>query len=91
LLPLIQGTVNNIENVGIPRALTGPIARGDLSTIIKHLDCLEQMAPELMKLYSWLGFYTAQIAAEKGTIDDSAMEEFQRVFRRELSRAVSAS
>jgi len=91
LLPLIQGTVNNIENVGIPRALTGPIARGDLTTIIKHLDCLEQMAPELMKLYSWLGFYTAQIAVEKGTIDDSAMEEFQRVFRRELSRAVSAS
>jgi len=91
LLPLIQGTVNNIQNVGIPRALTGPIARGDLSTILKHLDCLEEMAPELMKLYSWLGFYTTQIAVEKGTIDNSAMEEFQRVFRRELTRAVPAS
>lgn len=91
LLPLIQGTVNNIENIGIPTALTGPIARGDLSTILKHLDCLEEMAPELMKLYSWLGFYTARIAVEKGTIDIRAMEEFQRVFIRELSRAVSAS
>jgi len=49
------------------------------------------MAPELMKLYSWLGFYTTQIAVEKGTIDNSAMEEFQRVFRRELTRAVPAS
>jgi hypothetical protein len=49
------------------------------------------MAPELMKLYSWLGFYTTQIAMEKGTIDDFAMEEFQNVFRRELSRAESAS
>jgi predicted short-subunit dehydrogenase-like oxidoreductase (DUF2520 family) len=91
LLPLIQGTVNNIENIGIPRALTGPISRGDLSTIVKHLECLEEMAPELMKLYSWLGFYTTQIAMEKGTIDDFAMEEFQNVFRRELSRAESAS
>ena len=91
LLPLIQGTVNNIEDIGIPRALTGPIARGDLSTIVKHLDCLEEMAPELMKLYSWLGFYTTQIAMEKGTIDDFAMEEFQNLFRRELSRAESAS
>lgn len=91
LMPLIQGTVNNIENIGIPRALTGPIARGDLTTIIKHLDCLEEMAPELMKLYSWLGFYTTQIAVEKGTIDNRAMEEFQKVFIRELSRAVSAS
>lgn len=91
LLPLIQGTVNNIENIGIPRALTGPISRGDLSTIVKHLECLEEMAPELMKLYSWLGFYTTQIAMEKGTIDDFAMEEFQNVFSRELSRAESAS
>jgi len=91
LLPLIQGTVNNIENIGIPRALTGPISRGDLSTIVKHLECLEEMAPELMKMYSWLGFYTAQIAMEKGTIDDFAMEEFQNVFIRELSRSVSAS
>ena len=91
LLPLIHGTVNNIENIGIPRALTGPISRGDLNTIIKHLDCLEQMAPELMKLYSWLGFYTTQIAVEKGTIDHSVMEEFLNVFRKELSRSVSAS
>ena len=91
LLPLIQGKVNNIENIGIPRALTGPISRGDLSTIVKHLECLEEMAPELMKMYSWLGFYTAQIAVEKGTIDDFAMEEFQNVFIRELSRSVSAS
>ena len=71
--------------------MTGPISRGDLNTIIKHLDCLEQMAPELMKLYSWLGFYTTQIAVEKGTIDHSVMEEFLNVFRKELSRSVSAS
>jgi len=90
LMPLIQGTVNNIENIGIPKALTGPIARGDLSTIIKHLDCLEEMAPELMKLYSWLGFYTAQIAVEKGTIDKKVMDDLQKMFVRELSRAVSA-
>ena len=62
LLPLINGTVNNVENIGIPNALTGPIARGDLGTILKHLNCLQEMAPELMRLYSWLGFYTAQIA-----------------------------
>lgn len=90
LMPLIIGTINNIENIGIPKALTGPIARGDLSTILKHLNCLEEMAPELMKLYSWLGFYTAQIALQKGTIDDQAMEEFQKVFAKEFSRMASA-
>ncbi|MGS0763230.1 Rossmann-like and DUF2520 domain-containing protein [Syntrophomonas curvata] len=91
LLPLINGTVNNVQNIGIPKALTGPIARGDFSTIFKHLDCLEEMAPELMKLYSWLGFYTAQIAVEKGSIDHKSMEEFQKVFIKQLSRVVNAS
>ncbi|MBP1761761.1 MAG: oxidoreductase, coenzyme F420-dependent [Firmicutes bacterium] len=90
LLPLINGTLHNIENIGIPKSLTGPIARGDLSTIIKHLDCLEEMAPELTKLYGWLGYYTAQIALEKGSIDKNAMEKFQKVFMQELARVGSA-
>lgn len=91
LMPLINGTVNNVEKIGIPKALTGPIARGDLSTILKHLTCLEEMAPELIKLYSWLGFYTAYIALEKGTINTDSMEEFQNVFITELARIASAS
>jgi len=89
LMPLIAGTINNIGNIGIPKALTGPIARGDLSTIIKHLDCLEEMAPELMKLYSWLGFYTADIAVNKGTIDEKCMEEFQKTFIQQLTKTMS--
>lgn len=91
LLPLINGTINNVENIGIPKALTGPISRGDLGTVLKHLDCLEEMAPELMRLYSWLGIYTAEIAVEKGSIDNAVMEEFQKLFFTELTRAASAS
>ncbi len=91
LLPLINGTLHNVENIGIPKSLTGPIARGDLSTINKHLDCLEKMAPELTKLYGWLGYYTAQIALEKGSIDKEAMEKFQTVFMQELARISSVS
>ncbi|WP_242848865.1 Rossmann-like and DUF2520 domain-containing protein [Syntrophomonas palmitatica] len=87
LMPLISGTIKNIENIGIPKALTGPIARGDLGTIAKHLDCLDEMAPELSKLYSWLGFFTAPVAVEKGTIDSQLMKEFQKAFIRQLSRA----
>lgn len=90
LIPLINGTIKNIENIGIPKALTGPIARGDVSTIVKHLTCLEDMAPELIKLYCWLGFYTAQIALQKGTIDHKLMEEFQNLFSKEISHMAAA-
>lgn len=80
LMPLIQGTINNIERIGIPRALTGPIARGDMTTVLKHLNCLESMAPDLLKLYSHLGYYTAEVAGCKGTIDSQKVEEFKRLF-----------
>jgi predicted short-subunit dehydrogenase-like oxidoreductase (DUF2520 family) len=83
LLPLIRGTVNNVENIGIPNALTGPIARGDISTVSNHLNCMEDMAPELVKLYSLLGFYTAPIAHAKGTINEASMQQFQEIFSRE--------
>lgn len=90
LMPLINGTVHNIEKIGIPKALTGPIARGDVSTILRHLSCMEKNLPsELMKLYSWLGIFTAQIALEKGSIDDKALEEFRHLFKKELMRMVS--
>ena len=84
LLPLVHGTINNVEKVGIPQALTGPIARGDIATVSKHLDCMQELAPELVKLYSVLGCYTAPLAQAKGTIDKPTRVEFQALFEREL-------
>ena len=42
LLPLLKGTINNIENLGVPNALTGPIARGDIGTVQIHLNTLKE-------------------------------------------------
>jgi predicted short-subunit dehydrogenase-like oxidoreductase (DUF2520 family) len=39
LLPLMRGTVNNLDVLGLPAALTGPLARGDAS-LYRHLACL---------------------------------------------------
>lgn len=83
-MPLVNGTIKNIEKMGIPRALTGPIARGDLVTVLKHLDSLTEMAPELTSIYSLLGYYTLRVAKDKGTIDEDVTENFKRVFMREM-------
>ncbi len=37
LLPLLRGAVENLDTVGLPGALTGPLARGDRNTIATHL------------------------------------------------------
>ncbi|MBI4285192.1 MAG: DUF2520 domain-containing protein [Chloroflexi bacterium] len=74
LLPLLKGTIHNIETVGIPNCLTGPIARGDTGTIKKHLDALQKVAPGLLATYRELGRQTIPIALAKGRINAQQAE-----------------
>ncbi len=69
LMPLVRGTVHNLEQVGLPNALTGPIERGDVETVRRHLDAIDRDAPEALPLYKLLGRNTVDLAARKGTID----------------------
>ena len=69
LMPLIRGTVENLERVGLPQALTGPIGRGDVSTVEHHLEALRRQMPDLLRVYSILGERAAEVGAQKGTLD----------------------
>ena len=77
LLPLLQGTLNNIDNIGLPNCLTGPIARGDLGTIEKHLGALEASDPSLLTTYKELGLQTIPIALAKGKVDEQKAEKMK--------------
>jgi predicted short-subunit dehydrogenase-like oxidoreductase (DUF2520 family) len=69
LMPLIKGTVKNIDKLGIPSALTGPIARGDSIIVSNHLKALSRSRKDLIDLYAELGRYTVKIGAKKGTLN----------------------
>ena len=81
LLPLIKGTLHNIETIGIPDCLTGPIARGDTGTVNKHLKALRDSAPALLSSYKELGLQTVPVALAKGKIDEKQAEELQAVLK----------
>jgi len=83
LLPLLQGTVRNIGNIGLPNCLTGPIARGDSGTIKKHLKALEATTPALVTAYSELGLQTIPIALAKGKIDQERATELKLLFQKD--------
>ena len=83
LMPLIKGTLANIEALGPVKALTGPVARGDTNTIGKHLEALKELDSSLLEMYCSLGCYTTGVAREKKTIDNSAKEKLMRLFREE--------
>jgi len=81
LLPLIRGTLNNIEALGIPRCLTGPISRGDTGTVRQHLETLRRVAPSLLAAYRELGLQTIPIALAKGKIDSQQADELDAILR----------
>jgi predicted short-subunit dehydrogenase-like oxidoreductase (DUF2520 family) len=82
LMPLLQGTLNNIDNVGIPQCLTGPIARGDTGTINKHLNALREAAPAVLSTYRELGLQTIPIALAKGRITQQQAEELETILKK---------
>ncbi len=74
--PLIQGTLDNIEARGAVEALTGPIARGDVDTVRKHLQVIEKSLPDFLPFYKEVGKTTLKIAKEKGL----SKEAYQEIF-----------
>ena len=89
LLPLLKGTLNNIESVGIPQALTGPIARGDIDTVKKHITALQKEAPDALSTYCELGLQTIPIAQAKGRIDEEKADELRALLKTGLKRKTS--
>ena len=79
LMPLLRGTLNNIDNVGIPGCLTGPIARGDTGTIEKHLKALNEVAPAVLSTYRELGRQTIPVALAKGKINEQQVRELEKI------------
>ncbi len=77
LMPLLRGTLNNIDNIGLPDCLTGPVARGDLGTMERHLSALEARSPSLLTTYKELGLQTIPIALAKGKVTEQKAEEMK--------------
>jgi predicted short-subunit dehydrogenase-like oxidoreductase (DUF2520 family) len=77
--PLVRGTLQNIEDKGTVQALTGPIARGDASTVAKHIEALRESFPALLPLYCTLGNETISLGLKKKTLDPDAAEILKKL------------
>jgi predicted short-subunit dehydrogenase-like oxidoreductase (DUF2520 family) len=78
LLPTLRGTVSNLESVGIPGALTGPISRGDASTVERNLAAVREKAPDQAAIYEALAVEAIPISVEKG-LSEAAAAELRRL------------
>jgi predicted short-subunit dehydrogenase-like oxidoreductase (DUF2520 family) len=73
LLPLVRGTLDNVEQLGVPAALTGPIARGDSDTVRLHL---ARLSAGDRALYSAIGMELLRLAREAG-LDGQRADEIE--------------
>ncbi|HEY0714635.1 MAG TPA: DUF2520 domain-containing protein, partial [Polyangia bacterium] len=62
LWPLLASVVRNLDAVGLPAGLTGPIVRGDVTAVERHLEAIARGAPERLELYQRLGRETLRLA-----------------------------
>jgi predicted short-subunit dehydrogenase-like oxidoreductase (DUF2520 family) len=72
--PLLDGTVQNLHRSLPERALTGPIARGDVDTVGRHLAVLQEALPHLVPVYAALATETVRVAVRGGRIAPDAAD-----------------
>jgi len=77
--PLVTATLNNITEMGTINSLTGPIARGDVKTIHRHLEELSALPEQLASVYRTMGLYTLDMAVRKGTITATKAAEIAKI------------
>jgi predicted short-subunit dehydrogenase-like oxidoreductase (DUF2520 family) len=75
LVPLLRSTVTNLEALGLPASLTGPLARGDVGTVRAHLEWLAGKGEDaavnrdlLSRTYRLLGLLSLPLAEAKGRL-----------------------
>jgi predicted short-subunit dehydrogenase-like oxidoreductase (DUF2520 family) len=79
LLPLVRTTLTNIEQLGTAEALTGPIARGDVETVARHLQAMHPHAEELQEPYRALGAWTLRLAESGGSVSPEDVQRLRQV------------
>jgi predicted short-subunit dehydrogenase-like oxidoreductase (DUF2520 family) len=81
LLPLSEGVLATVRKRGPVRALTGPVRRGDVTTVARHLAALSELRGEAtvptVEQYRMLGLIALEIAVEAG-LEPAAAERMQR-------------
>jgi predicted short-subunit dehydrogenase-like oxidoreductase (DUF2520 family) len=77
--PLIRQTLANAEALGIAAALTGPLLRGDVSTVRGHLAAMDRLAPRARELYLAVARREVALAVGRGDLAPARAAQLEAV------------
>jgi predicted short-subunit dehydrogenase-like oxidoreductase (DUF2520 family) len=74
---LMRTSIDHLAGLGPERALTGPVARGDVGTIVRNLAALAD-DPLLRDLYVTASRLAVDLARARGTVSAERLDEIER-------------
>lgn len=80
--PIVRGTVQNVFERGPVQALTGPVARGEVSVVAKELKELGQWNETAEQAYRLLGRVAAELSEAKGDADGQALDRIRALLQK---------
>jgi predicted short-subunit dehydrogenase-like oxidoreductase (DUF2520 family) len=84
LAPLLASVADNVAHLGMAEALTGPIRRGDVTTVRAHLERLAAHVPEVLALYRAVARAQLRLAADIGEATAAELDAIERQLRRRI-------
>jgi predicted short-subunit dehydrogenase-like oxidoreductase (DUF2520 family) len=76
---LLEGTVRNLGQSGVPGALTGPVSRGDDATVAAHLAAIRELDPTLEEAYRRMAWMTLRVARLRPSFTSEQATRVERV------------
>jgi predicted short-subunit dehydrogenase-like oxidoreductase (DUF2520 family) len=76
--PLLRSVADNVEVLGFPDALTGPVRRGDARSLEKHLEVLGAKLPSALPLYLASAAAQIPLARALGDAPPGSLDEVVR-------------
>ncbi len=71
---LLKTVAENVGHLGVPKALTGPMARGDAATIAAHRSALQHTDPDAARAYDAIAPLVLRCATDAGLAVERATE-----------------
>jgi predicted short-subunit dehydrogenase-like oxidoreductase (DUF2520 family) len=81
LLPLMRQMLDNFERLGPHESWTGPVSRGDFSTVAKHTKALRSYPSEFNDAYAALALLASRVLSKNSAVASNKLKHALRKSR----------
>ena len=75
----MENVLDVVREPGLPEGLTGPVSRGDVSVVARHLEAVRRLGPAFEDLYRAVARVNLDVARRQGRLDRKELEEMERL------------